>query len=274
MHAERHGFAPRAHAAGDRLRPLARRARRAGVPDRRRQVPPARGAGQPLPLDDGGTATIGVVHVDDVARILLAARPAGVEAHNVVAETITVADVAALAEGREPPGGAGWTFATAVPLRPRRRGIPAPMRLLVTGATGYLGWRHVHAADASAGTTSSRSPARAARPAPPPPTCASTTASTPATPRRASSSRLRRRPALRRRPRPRPRAAGPGDAPSARTSGRRSTCSRRARSTARCSSSRRPRAPGWTRRRTRTASPSASARRPAGCTQRGPSPCG
>ncbi len=28
-------------------------------------------AGEPLPLDDGGRATIGVVHVDDVARILL-----------------------------------------------------------------------------------------------------------------------------------------------------------------------------------------------------------
>jgi nucleoside-diphosphate-sugar epimerase len=64
------------------------------------------GAGEPLTLDDGGQATIGVVHVDDVARILLEA-PAG--AHNVAAETVTVADVAALAEGREPAGGASWT---------------------------------------------------------------------------------------------------------------------------------------------------------------------
>jgi nucleoside-diphosphate-sugar epimerase len=68
--------------------------------------------GEPLPLDDGGQATIGVVHVDDAARILLATRPAGVETHNVVAETVTVADVAALAEGRAPEGGAGWTFQT------------------------------------------------------------------------------------------------------------------------------------------------------------------
>ena len=28
-------------------------------------------AGEPLPLDDGGRATIGVVHVEDAARILL-----------------------------------------------------------------------------------------------------------------------------------------------------------------------------------------------------------
>lgn len=63
-------------------------------------------AGEPLALDDGGRATIGVVHVDDVARVLLAA-DAGV--FNVAAETISVADVAALAEGREPSGDAAWT---------------------------------------------------------------------------------------------------------------------------------------------------------------------
>jgi nucleoside-diphosphate-sugar epimerase len=63
-------------------------------------------AGEPLPLDDGGRATIGVVHVDDVARILLEPFEG---AANVAAETVTVAGVAALAEGREPPGGAAWT---------------------------------------------------------------------------------------------------------------------------------------------------------------------
>ena len=63
-------------------------------------------AGEPLPLDDGGTATIGVAHVDDVARILLESFEG---AANVAAETITVTDVAALAEGREPAGGAAWT---------------------------------------------------------------------------------------------------------------------------------------------------------------------
>jgi UDP-glucuronate 4-epimerase len=62
-------------------------------------------AGEPLPIDDG-RATIGAVHVDDAARILL---EAGGEIANVAAETITVADVAALAEGREPAGGAAWT---------------------------------------------------------------------------------------------------------------------------------------------------------------------
>jgi nucleoside-diphosphate-sugar epimerase len=63
-------------------------------------------AGEPLPLDGGGRATIGVVHVGDVARIALEAHD---ELANVAAETITVADVAALAEGREPVGGAAWS---------------------------------------------------------------------------------------------------------------------------------------------------------------------
>jgi nucleoside-diphosphate-sugar epimerase len=66
-------------------------------------------AGEDLPLDDGGRATIGVVHVEDAARILLAATP-GIE--NVAAETVTVADVAALARGDEPRGGASFTVAS------------------------------------------------------------------------------------------------------------------------------------------------------------------
>ena len=70
-------------------------------------------AGEPLELDDGGRATIGVVHVDDVARILLDEAPLeGVTAANVAAETVTVADVAALARGEEPQGGATWTCAS------------------------------------------------------------------------------------------------------------------------------------------------------------------
>jgi nucleoside-diphosphate-sugar epimerase len=64
-------------------------------------------AGEELTLDDGGRATIGVVHVDDAARIMLSA-PAG--AANVAAETVTVADIAALAKGEEPAGGATHTF--------------------------------------------------------------------------------------------------------------------------------------------------------------------
>jgi UDP-glucose 4-epimerase len=66
-------------------------------------------AGEELPLDAGGRATIGVLHVDDAARIMLGA-PAGVA--NVAAETVTVADVAALARGDEPSGGASCTFVT------------------------------------------------------------------------------------------------------------------------------------------------------------------
>jgi nucleoside-diphosphate-sugar epimerase len=63
-------------------------------------------AGEPLPIEDGGRATIGAVHVDDAARIFLEAQD---EIANVAAETMTVGDVAALAEGREPAGGAAWT---------------------------------------------------------------------------------------------------------------------------------------------------------------------
>lgn len=76
--------------------------------------------GEPLPLDDGGRATIGVVHVADVARILLAApHEAGVSAANVAAETVTVADVAALAEGRDPAGDTPFRFASTFEYRHR-----------------------------------------------------------------------------------------------------------------------------------------------------------
>jgi UDP-N-acetylglucosamine 4-epimerase len=71
-------------------------------------------AGAPLTLDGGGRATIGAVHVADAARLLLdcpVPEPGEVAAYNVAAETLTVADVAALAEGREPPGGAAWSVA-------------------------------------------------------------------------------------------------------------------------------------------------------------------
>ena len=63
--------------------------------------------GEELQLDDGGRATIGVVHVEDVARIMLDGPPPGPS--NVAAETVTVADVAALARGEKPAGGAAWS---------------------------------------------------------------------------------------------------------------------------------------------------------------------
>jgi len=73
-------------------------------------------AGGELPLDEGGRATIGVVHVEDAARILLEAKP-GTE--NMAAETVTVADVAALARGEEPSRGAAWEFASPFSYRHR-----------------------------------------------------------------------------------------------------------------------------------------------------------
>ena len=72
-------------------------------------------AGSALTLDDGGRATIGAVHVVDAARVLLdcpVPPPGGVEAVNLAAETLTVGDVAALAEGREPVGDPEWTVAS------------------------------------------------------------------------------------------------------------------------------------------------------------------
>jgi nucleoside-diphosphate-sugar epimerase len=69
--------------------------------------------GRPLPLDDGGQATIGVAHVDDVARILLEAPArAGVSVANVAAETVTVADVAAMASGRKGEGAPAFELET------------------------------------------------------------------------------------------------------------------------------------------------------------------
>ena len=70
-------------------------------------------AGRPLPLEGGGSATVGVVHVEDVARILYHAPSApGVTIANVAAESVTVAGIAALAEGREPAEGPAFSFAT------------------------------------------------------------------------------------------------------------------------------------------------------------------
>ena len=58
-------------------------------------------AGEPLTVDDG-SAAIGVVHVEDAARILLESEPSGIDAHNVAAETVTVGGIAALAQGEDP----------------------------------------------------------------------------------------------------------------------------------------------------------------------------
>jgi len=65
--------------------------------------------GEELPLDDGGRVTIGVVHVEDAARILLDAPPGPA---NVAAETVTVADVARLARGEQPTDTPTWSAAS------------------------------------------------------------------------------------------------------------------------------------------------------------------
>jgi nucleoside-diphosphate-sugar epimerase len=94
------------------------------VVDRFRRL---REAGRPLTVDDGGRATLGVAHVDDVARIFQAWRPAGgVEAHNVVAETLTVGDVAALVEGRPATGAPAWRYSSGLTYRHRVANYLAP----------------------------------------------------------------------------------------------------------------------------------------------------
>ena len=77
-------------------------------------------AGEPLELDDGGKATIGVVHVEDAARIMLeaGAKP-GVTVANVAAETVAVADVAALARSEPTTGAAKYNFETPFEYRHR-----------------------------------------------------------------------------------------------------------------------------------------------------------
>jgi nucleoside-diphosphate-sugar epimerase len=70
-------------------------------------------AGEPLPVEGGGTQAIGVVHVEDVARILLEMGDGAERGPaNVVAETITVAGVAALARGEAPPDAPPTTYVT------------------------------------------------------------------------------------------------------------------------------------------------------------------
>ena len=59
---------------------------------------------------DPTAGTIGVAHVEDAARILLDAPLDGPV--NVAAEAVTVADLAAFAQAREPAGGASCTFVT------------------------------------------------------------------------------------------------------------------------------------------------------------------
>jgi nucleoside-diphosphate-sugar epimerase len=83
-------------------------------------------AGEPLPLDDGGRAVIGAVHVEDAAHILLEAPwEPGIAAANVAADTVTVADVAALARGEPASGRAGAAFATRFSYRHRLAGYLA-----------------------------------------------------------------------------------------------------------------------------------------------------
>ena len=73
-------------------------------------------AGEPLSVHDA-RATVGVVHVDDVARIFLAAD--GPAVANVAAEAVTVADIAALALGDEPAGGAAFEIESPFEYRHR-----------------------------------------------------------------------------------------------------------------------------------------------------------
>lgn len=77
-------------------------------------------AGRPLPLEGGGSATVGVAHIDDAARILHQAPTApGVTIANVAAESVTVAGIAALAEGTEPADPPACSFATPFTYRHR-----------------------------------------------------------------------------------------------------------------------------------------------------------
>jgi nucleoside-diphosphate-sugar epimerase len=111
MNAERHGFDLAIMRMGIVYGPSPvehERAESQTVVDKFRRLA---AAGDPLPIDDGGGATIGVAHISDVARILHSEPSrSGVCVANVAAESVTVSSVAALAEGREPAGRPACTF--------------------------------------------------------------------------------------------------------------------------------------------------------------------
>jgi nucleoside-diphosphate-sugar epimerase len=70
-------------------------------------------AGEEPQLDAGGLATVGAVHVEDVARILLEApSEPGISAANVAAETVTVRDIARLARGEAAEDAPAWRVAS------------------------------------------------------------------------------------------------------------------------------------------------------------------
>jgi UDP-glucose 4-epimerase len=77
-------------------------------------------AGERLAIDDGGRATIGLVHVADAARILhrTPVEP-GVSVANVAAESSTVAALAALVVGGDSPGRGACSFVTPFEYRHR-----------------------------------------------------------------------------------------------------------------------------------------------------------
>ena len=94
-------------------------------------------AGAELTVDDPA-ATIGVVHVEDAARILLEAGPGVGERRR------RNRDGGRRRRPRARRGGhriAYLRVLLAVRLPPSGRRVPGAMKLLVTGATGFLGWR-------------------------------------------------------------------------------------------------------------------------------------
>ena len=93
-----------------------------GRPDSQTVVDKFKGlaaAGEELPLDDGGRATIGVVHVEDAAQILLGSPRSPLEIENLVAETTTVAAVAGLVRGEAVEHEPAWTFSSPFEYRHR-----------------------------------------------------------------------------------------------------------------------------------------------------------
>ena len=180
LYARRAGFALVAAPARDRLRAEPGRARRAlssqTVVDKFRRLA---AAGEELPLDDGGRATIGVVHVEDAARILLESPRSALEVENVVAETMTVADVAALAarraDGRRSPA-CDVLVALRVPAPRSRSTCEAPRHrrdrlprladgdaAARAGPRGGASWRRARCDAGSSSTGSSRSADRGLR---------------------------------------------------------------------------------------------------------------
>ena len=121
-------------------------------------------AGEPLDARRRRAATIGAVHVADAARLLLDC-PAPTGGRRVQPRRRDADRRRRRRAGRGPRAGAAAPTWTLAPQLEYEHGVAEylgrrGMKILVTGVTGFLGWRAARRCSPSAGTTCSARPAR------------------------------------------------------------------------------------------------------------------